>query len=306
MPASIASAGLPRRPRALIWPGAARLDYLRRALTRLVQDPIISVRVCAAVTLRSAYRHDSDFAVDLFNRLCDTDEAVLRTKPIEDFLSVATRSHLAALRPILERMLQSSVPEVQTAGGRQIALATLNDEAAGDLLDAALAAGKSLRLGVAQVAAHNVTNPLVGAACARWLPQLFGDPDEHVRNEASNWVRQLGTTDVQRLRDLAFAFIESDAYLDDEAGMLRALDDSTVPIADVALPALQRFVEHRREEIPDIQRSARFSASIASKLAVRAYTSASSQQARGQALDVIDALLAAKVSEMQTFVESFG
>lgn len=125
-------------------------------------------------------------------------------------------------------------------------------------------------------------SPVVGEVCARWLAQLFDDPDEAVRNEASNWVRQLGPTDVQRLRDVAVTYIESQGYLDDEAVMLRALDDSTVPVADIALPALQRFVEHRRREISDIQESAAFSAGIASKLAVRAYTSASSQTARTQ------------------------
>jgi hypothetical protein len=101
---------------ALIWPRASRLEYLSGAVRRLVRDPIVSVRACAAVTLRSAYRHDSDLAVDLFKELCETDEAVLRTRPIEDFLSVATRSHLPELRPILERMLRSSVPEVQNRG----------------------------------------------------------------------------------------------------------------------------------------------------------------------------------------------
>jgi hypothetical protein len=289
----------------LIWPDAERLAYLTPALERLVRDPVIAVRACAAVTLRTAYRHDPGQAVELFVSLCDTDEALLGTRPVEDFLSVATKSHIEQLRPILSRMLSSDVSDVQAAAGRQAALAALADKNAYDLVEVALSGPTSARVGVAQVAAHNVVNVEVGETCARWLPAFFDDPEKTVRDEASNWVRQLGPTGIRDRHELLTQYIGSAAYHDDEAGLMHALDDSTVAVAEIALPALQEFVEHRRREMGDIQQGAAFTALLASKLAVRAYTSAASEQTRDSALDVIDALLAAKVSEIRTFVESF-
>jgi hypothetical protein len=289
----------------LIWPDAERLAYLMPALEQLVRDPVIAVRVCAAVTLRTAYRHDPGRAAELFVELCDTDDALLGTRPAEDFMSVATRSRLEQLRPLLDRMLKSDISDVQAAAGRQAALAALGDEKAYDLVEAAFSGPVPTRVGVAQVAAHNVINAQVGEACARWLPTFFDDPDETVRDEASNWVRQLGPTGIRDRRELLTRYVASAAYRDDEAGLMHALDDSTVSVSEIALPALQEFIEHRRHEMGDIQRGAAFTAVLASKLAVRSYTSASSEQTRGQALDVIDALLAAKVSEMRTFVDSF-
>jgi hypothetical protein len=290
----------------LIWPNAERLAYLGETLERLVRDPVVAVRVCAAVTLRTAYRHEADRAVELFLELCDSDDALLATRPVEDFLSVATKTHLEQLLPVLSRMVSVEVADTQSAGGRQVALAALSDERAHYLVEAAMDGPPAVRLGVAQVAAHNVMNEEVGDTCARWLPVFFNDADQAVREAASDWVRQLGPTGIRQRPDLVNIYIESAAYRDDESDLLHVLDDSTVPIVDIALPALQRFVDQRRGEMGDFQRGAAYAATFASKLATRAYASADTADRREQALDIIDALLAAKVSDVREFVESFG
>lgn len=290
----------------LIWPSAERLTYMHETLERLVRDPVVAVRVCAAVTLRTAYRHEADGAVKLFLELCNTDDALLATRPVEDFLSLATKTHLEQLRPVLLRMVSARVADTQSAGGRQIALAALNDERGHDLVEGAIKGPPAVRVGVAQVAALNVMNEEVGDICARWLPAFFNDEEQTVREEASHWVRQLGPTGVRQRRELVNVYIESAAYWDDESDLLRALDDSTVPIVDLALPALLSFVERRRGEMGDFQHGAAFTATFASKLATRAYASADTADRKEQALDIIDALLAAKVSGVREFVESFG
>lgn len=289
----------------LIWPSQERLVHLTPALEHLVGDPVVAVRCCAAVTLRSVYRHDRQLAVDLFLRLRDADEALWATRPFEDFISIAARTHLGEMRPVLADMLRSDAAEVQSAGGRQSALAYLADSSAEDLLATALAGPSATRAGVAEVAAHNIAELDVRDTCVSWLERLFDDPDQDVREEASRWVRRVGPTGLRDLSELAAKFVASAAYRDDEFGLLHALDESTVPVVDTALVALKAFVDQRQHEIGDFQRRAALSAMTASKLAVRAYTSATSEESREDALDVIDALLAAKVSEIRTFVEAF-
>ena len=90
---------------ALIWPNASRVRVLAEALEQLVRDPSIAVRTCAAGTLTSVYRHDEELAISLFHILVDTDDVVLATPLVERFISLATRNHLKALKPILLRML---------------------------------------------------------------------------------------------------------------------------------------------------------------------------------------------------------
>jgi hypothetical protein len=290
---------------ALIWPDARRLAYLLPALSQVVKDPTIAVRTCAAIAVRSASRHDEPLSIELFLRLVDTHDVLLSTRPVEDYMAIVSARHFEQLRPVLDRMLSSDLVDVREAGGRQATLAALGATNASDLVEKALDGDAPMRKGVAQVAAFNVRHPEIGPACLPWLRRLFHDDDPDVRNAASDWTRELGPRDLQKLAQLARDFISSPAYADDEGGMLRALDESTVPIADLAIEAVRMFLEHKGMDVGNFQRRAALDARVASKLAVRAYTSATNPEMREDALDLIDRLLAARVSEMAELVQAF-
>ena len=94
-----------------------RVSYLRPTLERMVQDPSISVRSWVALALNMI--RDRDIAVKLFQRLCETDDILLGTNHVEDFLSYSLATHFDALKPILERMLSSENLDVVRVGARQ-------------------------------------------------------------------------------------------------------------------------------------------------------------------------------------------
>lgn len=83
----------------LLWPDKTRVELIRHALGRAVEDPVIAVRSCVANTLLAVLSHDRDYAVELFDRVIQTDGALLATQPVEQFIYWAVRSHLKEMRP---------------------------------------------------------------------------------------------------------------------------------------------------------------------------------------------------------------
>jgi hypothetical protein len=172
-------------------------------------------------------------------------------------------------------------------------------------VESALVGDVALRTGVAQVAAANVGSSEFRQLCSIWLERLFSDDDETVRDAATQWCRSVDAAQLDELRDLVAAYIESRAYSDGEAALLWVLDESPAAISDLGLRAVERFVNAHGPEIGDIRTRSAGTARTASKLAFRAYTSADSAPMRARALDVIDQLLEARVSQMGSLVQRF-
>ncbi len=289
----------------LIWPRPERLERFRNTLESLVADSTVAVRACAANTLRAVFRHDPDLATELFLRLVQAPDKLLATPPAEEFLRVASHARRRDIDPILERMLRSTEGDTRLAGGRQSALAALGDGEPAQLVELAFEFDAMARRGVAEVAAANVANREVGPTCEVWLRRLFDDDEDEVRRAASQWARNIESFDADRLSDLASAYVESRGYSDDEGPLLQALDQSLAPVSGLALRAVTKFVERRGSEVGNVQRRSALYAGTASKLAIRAYSSAESDPMREQALDVIDQLLAARVSHIAELLSTF-
>jgi len=272
----------------------------------LVRDPVLAVRACAAWTIAAVANHDLDFGLTLFHELVDTEDELLATDPVEDFVRVAAQPRFDAMRTTIVRMLNSPDRDVQQAGGRQAALAYLGVEDAEDVAELAANGSAPARIGVAQVAASNVANLDVREQCSRWLRSLFVDPEPEVREASARWCMQIEGDDLGKLLDLARAYVETPAHLEHEHGLLHALDDAgDVPIADVALQAAEVFVAQHSSEIGDVRREAILDAPIVSKLIFRAYASAPTAEFRNRCLDVIDLLVAARVRGVEDLVREF-
>jgi hypothetical protein len=291
----------------LLWPESDRLDYFRETLAKVVKDPAASVRTCAALALRSAFRHDPNHAVELFLQLTREEgfDRVLGSRPVEEFLHVATSRKRREVHPVIESLLASEVAEIRQAGGRQGALAALGDEVAIELVERAFNGDAAMRRGVAEVAAANITRRDLGPTCEQWLLRLFDDPDLEVRGNAAQWIWNVETFDPERFSGLAEAFLESASYGDDEGPLLRSFEQALHPVGDLGVRAVRKFIEARGPDATNIQRRAAMDADTASKLAVRAYASAGSAEEREAALDVIDLLLSARVEDVRELLTAF-
>jgi hypothetical protein len=291
---------------ALIWPDGERVAELRSTLDRLVEDSVLSVRVCAAYAISAVYQHDPDHALRLFRRLTAAPDELLATDPVERLISVLAASRFPDLREVLQRMLESREPGVREAGGRQAALALLSTDDASDLAERAIEGTERERLGVAQVAATNIANVDVRTRCVEWLSALAHDRDGDVRKEVSRWPSVVDADELRELAEFTRTYVETEAHLNNQYPLLHALDETRAPVADVVLRAVERFLEEHGSDMGDITRASAMYAPIAAKLVTRAYASSTSDEMRERCLDVIDRLLAAREHGVAAMVATYG
>jgi hypothetical protein len=142
----------------------------------MVRDRSIAVRSCVVTALFPVLNHDRDLALDLFLELCDTEDVLLKTHNVEEFMGYATPTHFGRLRPIVKRMLRSNDPDVAQTGARRACVASLELEEAGRLAEQCLTGSEPLRAGAAQVFAAIVGQAQFRSVCEARLVQLFDDP----------------------------------------------------------------------------------------------------------------------------------
>ena len=136
---------------ALIFRDAERTLIFSQALEKMVEDASIAVRACVASALTAVLNYDRDLAVKLFERLCDTEDVLLGTREVENFVFYAVQTHFDELKLILERMLASGEVDVATAGARQACVASLEVEGARPLAERCLSGTEAQRVGATEV-----------------------------------------------------------------------------------------------------------------------------------------------------------
>ena len=212
--------------RDLILHDAAYVERFHTTLARMIRDPSTSVLSCVAGTLRAVAFRDPALGMSFFRDMNVPDDRLLATRDVCKFIRYRLRDSFVELRPVLERMLRSSEPEVCAAGARLSSLALLMDQSAADLVDRALGGSCHHRLGVAQIASGNIAI----SECRRWseemLAELFNDDDRAVRSKAASCFRQLKDEVLETYGELIEAFCNSKAFQEDSFSVLRMLEKS--------------------------------------------------------------------------------
>ena len=289
----------------LLRDGPDRLGYLRSTMEEIVSDPSMAVRSCVAQTLTVLLRIDDVMAVRLFRKLCDTDDELLLTPHVEHFLYLTLVDHYEDLSGILERMIGSPIPEVSTVGGRLACLTSLDLPDASRLVTVCLDGSEFQRLGVAEVMAVNVMSATYRSSCEVSLAQLFDDPSSEVRAAASRWFDRLEGGELGSYSNLVEQFVVSTAFVGNEFHLLRALEETTADLSDIALSACERLVNVAGPAASDISTSHDRHAEHVVQLALRAYRRRSDQAIRGRSLDVIDSLMENGAFGIEQALENF-
>jgi hypothetical protein len=259
----------------------------------MVADPSISVRTCVAQACAQALRYDRATAIALFLRLCDAEDDLLASHPVEEFLYYSARTELDQVWPILERMLASSVAKARKAGARQATLAALSEEAARPLAERAMNGDSETRKGAAEVLSHNVFVAPNRAYCEASLMRLFDDPDSEVRFAAGNWTQH--ARDEKRIEpalSVAESFVESPAFGESAESLFWAIEEALDAPPSLLLRAGHRFLDLVGAAAGDLSQSPAAAADSLSNLVLRAYRQAEKDpDLRRQCLDLFDRLL---------------
>ncbi len=268
-----------------------RVVSFRPALEKMVQDPSIAVRSCVAQALIAVLRFDRDLAVELFRQLCDTEDELLHTPFVGRFMYFALQTHFRELAPILERMVNSEIPDVASTGAQQACLAALDLPEASTLAGLCLSGSESQRVGVARVMAANIKLATCRSFCEDALFSLFNDPSERVRAEAANCFRRFERDDLVGYEHLIAQFVRSDAFPENRFPLLITLKRTTAKLPEVTLSACERFIDVAGLAAGDISTRGAGDANTVIELTLRTYQQSSDDTIRARSLNLVDKLM---------------
>lgn len=264
---------------------------LREAIESLLDDPEPGVREMALEIPLAELRHDDAQALEWFLRgITDAPDIVLDSAGAHEFLRYRASRHFGALKSVIERMLNAVEREVRSTGAAQAALAALENSEAAPLLQHCLTGEADLRLGVAKVLGANVASARYRGLCEDALADLFNDPDEEVRKEASKAIRHLRSGGLDELENLARRFLKSAAFREDPEAIVFAIDGDELPPVDLAMEAVEAVLELLRTPADVRTRDALIAGEI-NGLLMKIYTDARTAELKNRALDLFDAAL---------------
>ena len=291
--------------RNLILTDPAYIDRFRSTLDRMILDGSPAVLSCVAGTLRAVEYRDHAFGMELFQRMNLSEDRLLATEHVWQFIRANLRDSFSELKQVIERMLGSSEPDVCDTGGILAGIATLELESAADLADAALHGGACQRLGVAKVAAANIAFPEFRAWCEAMLVKLFNDDDAEVRGEAASCFHNLPDDALETYGDLITAFCDSRAFEEDSSSILHTLEKSLGRLPGMTCLVCQKFFARFGEEPSDIQTSRAGDADTAAKLIFRTYQQHQDDEWTSPSLDLIDRLCLEGITHASEEFEQF-
>ncbi|MBN1510532.1 MAG: ATP-binding protein [Phycisphaerae bacterium] len=284
---------------ALLREDARRLSRFLPSLRRMVRDRSIAVRSCVVTSLLPILNHDRDLAVELFLQLCDTEEVLLKTHYVEEFMHYATATHFSHLRPVIERMLRSGDAEVAQTGARRACVASLELDDTAELLEQCLTGSVPLRAGASEVFAANFGQARFRGVCEARLQTLFDDPSEKVRELAAACFGHLEGDALGGCAALVERFQSSAAFAMNHGHLIGALESTTSHLPDATVAVCDRFIEIAGARAGDIQTHDAAHAYRLNKLIIRAYHQAGSEDINRRCLDVIDNLLRVRALGLQ-------
>jgi hypothetical protein len=294
---------------AIIWDHPERIEFFRPVFGQMVKDPVIAVRYCVAKVLLGLLRYEPDNTIGLFLDLCDCTEIFLVTNTVERFLHYALKTHFSSLKPLLERMIHSSISEVSRVGARLICVTSYAVEEAEQMAEYCLNGSVYQRLGAADVYASNLKNTRFSGRCEKALLQLFYDPEELVQDEAADCFQKMSDGDIDRLTYLIEKFIQSPAFSRD-THLLYTLEQSAARIPDTILSVCEKFFEITGDEVGNIQNKVAGDAHYVSKLIVRTYAQQLNASIRNpsllrRTLNLIDRMLENRVYDAEKVLELY-
>lgn len=272
----------------VIFGDSNRVTYLLPTIERMVRDPSIAVRSCVAAVLTAVLNYDREPAIRLFEQLCDTEDALLKTHYVERFLFYALQTHFEKLRPIVDRMVRSSDPEVETVGARQVCLASLFVAEAHSLAEFCISGTEAQQMGAAEVFAVNLRTAEFRSVCEEGLIRLFNSPHEKVCAEAGTCFPGLENEDLSAYEGLIKAFVQSPAFVNNYFHLIDVLEKATVKLPEITLFACERFLDLVGQDAADIRTQHAGHADMVSRLIIRVYSQARDEVLQIQCLNVID------------------
>lgn len=265
--------------------------YIQRfgpTLDKLAQEPQPSVAACVAAALRVVAHHDVDRGLDLFQRMDLSEERLLSTHHMTEFVRENMWRGLAKLEAAISRALRSEHADVRQAGARLACLAERHHAEAHALAMEARRGDVHQRLGVAEVAAANIGDGAHREWCEDTLRALFSDRDAAVRKAAATCFRHIPKDRVDAYGELIASFCSSQAYDENPTFLLYQLRDARSQLPGSVCQACESFLDRLASQARDIRQRSHGDGYTVVDLVFRLYQHHQNDEWASRALDLID------------------
>lgn len=290
----------------LIFAEKDRAAKFHASVKEMVNDTSIAVKACVAEALTAMLNYDRDVAVGLFLELCEAEEILLSTQTVEYFLYYASPTHFEALRPLIQKMVDSKINEVVQVGVRQACIAALSMiEGGRSIVLDCLSKGEIHRVTVSETFARNLRSEQCRELCEYTLAQLFYDSSKKVRSEASKCFFGFEKDDLGKYIDLLHIFIQSSALFDGLHDLVWALKKTTANIPEVIYEVCNRLVRAQFEDSDLDNRFFGLETETLSKLLIQAYRQSQDPTLQLRYLDVIDSMAELGVYGLDRALEEY-
>ncbi|MEV5910510.1 hypothetical protein ACWEGX_09660 [Streptomyces chartreusis] len=267
---------------ALLFHDSQHRQALTPLVTRLANDPVLAVRVCAAEAVLAQMNQDPQNALDVAEQLLNhRDTNVYNAPTTRRLLIQALVRDSSRFASHLNRALQSPGDAAELAG-QAWAVAAIQGCLTPDLPQTAQELSDVARRGAAAVFAQNVDH-------YPHLVPLFSDDDPEVRKNASLGMRQAFELLPVQADEVVKAFLDSKAFSDHLEQLTFALYDHSGPLPAVAIDACERIVQHAGQQLGDLRTHRAADGHHVVSAVLRLYRQ-SPQPERIRCLDIIDSL----------------
>ena len=241
--------------------------------------------------------------MSLFQGMDLSEDRLLATHHVDEFIRSCLNDRLFEWRPIIERMLRSSEPDVREAGARLACIAALHHETATDLANETLRGDVRGRLGAARFASVNVGEPECRVLCEAMLVRLFEDADAEVRRNAALCFGSLPDEVLENYGTLIAQFCDSPAFEEAPLWLLRALEHSTERLPGTTCVVCKKYLGRM---VDADSRNGQFTnASAVAKLIFRTYQQHPNDEWTKPSLDLIDLLCLEGIADAGDELEKF-
>jgi len=256
------------------------ISRLEPVLSELVGVRSAAVGSCVAYALRTVAYHDQALGVDLFFRMDFSEERLLGTPHVHEFVRENVHGEFAKVRGLIVRMLRSAYPDLRRLGARLGCLAGFSHQDALELAEESRRGDIHQRRGSAEVAAVNISEPKCRPWCESALGDFFADDDPEVRKVAASCFRHIHEDDLATCGDLIGAFCNAPASEDDSFSLLRALKNARAQLPGMTHRACERLLKRTERRGTDTM--------TAIELVFRLYQQHPNDKWTKRCLDLID------------------
>lgn len=272
----------------------------------MIDDESTAVRVSVAYALLALYNYDFNKSLELFLKMCSTSHDVfLGTRHCNRYIFYACQKKPERFRELFERMLDSEIEEVREEAAQNILIARFGHQKIDDLFQRCFADDNILLKGLAQTARNHLKHPDVSIhqLSHEVILKCFNSGSKEVRKIAGEIFYNIKGRDLEKYKEIAETYIDSDAFEDDTFRFMNALKDSTSDdLTKIILKTCERI-----NEINSSQGGDYFTRSNGvPELLFRVYRSAAhEQELEEKCLNLIDKYLENNDHNMRSEMENF-